>query len=111
MVLIGWILYFIFTFLLISYNPKLPKQIRAELERWGMRFNRNLVEVTGRVLTTEKIVFGNDTPTNQNQNCDWTNAFRSTGFFFRYGKIRAMKHEQIWVLMVALNVFFQRVDY
>ena len=44
--------------------------------RWGMRFSRDPVELTGRVLPPEELLF-NRVAVRANEQGDWTTAFRS----------------------------------
>ncbi|KAG5683571.1 hypothetical protein PVAND_012844 [Polypedilum vanderplanki] len=47
------------------------------LESFGLEMERDLVQLGGRVINPEKIIFGNDRTFQNDKNADWTNAIRS----------------------------------
>lgn len=53
------------------------KGVREELDRWGVRFNNDLVKLPGRVMEVEKIVFGQEKEEKVSPKADWDMAFRS----------------------------------
>jgi len=52
-------------------------QIQDELERWGLRFRDRLVELKGRVVDREKIMFSGGRFEQASDRADWNSAFRS----------------------------------
>lgn len=60
--------------------PNFSLKVIPELERWGLRFEDNLVRVTGRVVDRERIMFGHNQQEQASDKADWNAAFRSKTF-------------------------------
>ncbi|ODM92896.1 Protein aubergine, partial [Orchesella cincta] len=56
---------------------KTTPEVVKDFRRWGLQFNSRLVEVDGRIIPNEAIVFANDTIEMPNDRYDWNNAFRT----------------------------------
>jgi len=54
-------------------------QVQEQLNGWGAQFQRRPVEVSGRKLALENILFGNGVYQEQSSSkiADWTSEFRS----------------------------------
>lgn len=52
-------------------------EIETELQRWGLRFNNELVKVPGHVCAKEKIIFGDNKHDTADSRYDWGHAFRT----------------------------------
>jgi len=50
------------------------------MEKWGLKLHPKLVELTGRVLPREQMVFASGTEM-ADEKADWTKAFRCKYFF------------------------------
>lgn len=66
-----------------TFNQRLySSQASMEvLSLWNMKLDTNLVEVPGRILPPEKIVFGNQKKVVCDRNADWTREFRNCTMF------------------------------
>lgn len=62
---------------LLAFNQKLSTtpQIKDDFKRWNFNLDKNLIEVPGRVLPAEDIIFGKDARNQQirvkPKNADW----------------------------------------
>lgn len=66
-----------------KYNHRLQTSQASMqvLGSWNMQLDTQLVEVPGRVLPPEKIVFGNNKTFTCDQNADWTREFRNNSMY------------------------------
>ncbi|KAK3930405.1 Piwi-like protein Siwi [Frankliniella fusca] len=64
---------------LMQFNQRLLNDANAvaKLKDFDMTLERNLVQITGRVETTEDIVFGNGRSVSAGDKVDWTRSFRN----------------------------------
>ncbi|XP_023290765.1 piwi-like protein Siwi isoform X2 [Orussus abietinus] len=65
---------------LLSFNQRLNSEpsIVQELKEWNLTLDRKLVDVQGRVLPPEKILFANGRSISAGENADWTKSLRSS---------------------------------
>lgn len=66
-----------------TFNKRLHSS-KASMEvfsLWNMKLDTNLVEIPGRILPRQKIVFGNQRKVNCDRNADWTREFRNTTMY------------------------------
>ncbi|XP_075154889.1 piwi like RNA-mediated gene silencing protein aubergine [Haematobia irritans] len=66
-----------------TFNSRLQnsQESMKVLDLWNMQLDKHLVEIPGRILPYEKIVFGNQKKYVCDQNADWTREFRNTTMF------------------------------
>ncbi|XP_061394627.1 protein aubergine [Musca vetustissima] len=66
-----------------AFNTRLQnsKESMDVLASWNMQLDKHLVEIPGRILPPERIVFGNQRKYVCDQNADWTREFRNTTMF------------------------------
>jgi aubergine len=68
---------------LLRFNQRLrttPESIQV-LNDWNMDLDPNLVEFNGRVITKQKLKFGNNRDVLADDDADWSKAFRNTPMF------------------------------
>lgn len=66
-----------------SFNSRLQnsRESMDVLALWNMQLDKHLVEIPGRILPPEKIVFGNRKKYVCDKHADWSREFRSTSMF------------------------------
>lgn len=66
-----------------TFNSRLhsSKTSMEVFSLWNMKLDKNLVEVPGRKLSKQKIVFGNQKSYTCDVNADWTREFRNTSMY------------------------------
>lgn len=66
-----------------NFNSRLQnsRESMDVLALWNMQLDKHLVEIPGRILPPEKIVFGNQKKYVCDQHADWTREFRNTSMF------------------------------
>ncbi|XP_054737592.1 protein aubergine-like [Anastrepha obliqua] len=57
-----------------------PESVQV-LQSWSMRLDTNLVEVPGRIIPANRIVFGNNKRYDCNEFADWTREFRNNSMY------------------------------
>lgn len=68
---------------LINFNRRMHNTAAslAEMERWQLCLSKDLVQLNGRKLPQQEIVFGNDRKQRTDTRCDWSSSFRDNSFF------------------------------
>ncbi|XP_015122024.1 piwi-like protein Siwi [Diachasma alloeum] len=63
---------------LLAFNRRLNTEplVQDEYKNWNLSLDRDLVRVPGRLLTDEKIFFGDEKQVNAGEQGDWTKAIR-----------------------------------
>ncbi|XP_014210002.1 piwi-like protein Siwi isoform X2 [Copidosoma floridanum] len=80
---------------LMNFNQRLHgvPAIAAEIQSWNLELDRKLVDVPARVLTCDKIIYGDNSTTPVNTNANWTGDLR-------YRSMRVSGSLDEWVLLV-----------
>jgi hypothetical protein len=77
------------------------------MTRWGMRFKPDPVEVSGRLIPSEDIVFAQGNVVKPNDQADWSMAFRSKYkiifFIIIFYSFKSFKVKELYGLFVFLK--------
>lgn len=66
-----------------AFNNRLQSSQASQdvLSSWNMKLDKNLVEIPGRLLATEKILFGAGRKYTCDERADWTREFRNNAMY------------------------------
>ncbi|XP_037029496.1 protein aubergine-like [Bradysia coprophila] len=78
-----------------AFNQRLQNTAEStlNLKEWNFTLDKNMVQVNGRQLANEKIVFGNNKTAVTNHEADWSREFRNISMY-------TSQHLKNWVVIV-----------